>query len=274
MPLPFTLRTDSQIRNNQRGSFALLAGQEITIPLAFHSPNRSNEWFMFDENGKRYFIPANPAKLLLRIYGGAAPGSALVFVDTDAGWNALPSVQTVPTDFALKGAAQGDTAKTETAHDFFTPELARIFARQIAVLGRVVPNFICTSTGQVPPGDSWASLKPWRPALYPDAPKFQELPAADATSLIDFYDSLQENSDILDSWVDSQPTNDVNAWNVLMHKVRNNLSIGEKAIRRFCPDRPYSATMPAVGTLLHRAEREISSAQAALAAHLARHGAS
>jgi hypothetical protein len=274
MPLPFTLRTDTQIRSNQRGSFAQFAGQEITIPLAFHSPNRSNEWFVFDENGKRYFIPANPTKMLLRIYGGAAPGSALVFIDTDAGWNALPSVQTVPTDFSLKGEAQGDIAKSETAHDFFTPELARIFARQIAVLGRVVPNFICTSTGQTPPGDSWASLKPWRPALYPDAPKFQELPAADATSLIAFYDSLHEIGDILDSWADSQAPANVNAWNLLMHKVRNNLTVGKNAIRRFCPDSPYSAAMPAAGTLLQEAEREISGAQTALATHLKRRGVS
>jgi hypothetical protein len=132
MPLPFTLRTDSQIRNDQRGSFSLSARQETMIPLAFHAPKGANEWFLFDENGQRYFIPANPTKMLMRIYGGAAPGSALAFIDTDAGWNALPSVQTVPTDFTLK--APGDaavTAKAETAHGFFAPELARIFARQV-----------------------------------------------------------------------------------------------------------------------------------------------
>jgi hypothetical protein len=247
MPLPFTLRTDSQIRNNQRGSFPLLARQESMIPLVFHSPKRSNEWFLFDESGHRYFLQANPTKMLLRIYGGASPGSALVFIDTDAGWNPLPSVQTVPTDFTLNAAAE--TAKTtteQTAHDYFAPELARIFARQVAVLGRVVPNFSATSTKQNPPGDTWASLKPWRPQLYPDAPKFHDLPAADATSLVKFYDSLQEISDILNSWAGGQATTDVNAWNVLMHKVRNNLTIGEEAIRRFCPDRQYDAASPAL----------------------------
>jgi hypothetical protein len=100
------------------------------------------------------------------------------------------------------------------------------------------------------------------------------LPAADATSLVKFYDSLQEISDILDSWAGGQATTDVNAWNVLMHKVRNNLTIGEEAIRRFCPDRQYDAASPASGTLLHQSERAITAAQAALAAHLKRHGAS
>jgi hypothetical protein len=97
------------------------------IPLVFHSSKRSNEWFLFDENGQRYFLQANPTKMLLRIYGGASPGSALVFIDTDAGWNPLPSVQTVPTDFTLNAAAE--TARTttgQTAHDYFAPELARI----------------------------------------------------------------------------------------------------------------------------------------------------
>lgn len=132
-----------------------------------------------------------------------------------------------------------------------------------------------TSTKQNPPGDTWASLKPWRPQLYPDAPKFHDLPAADATALVKFYDPLQEIGDILDDWVATgQTSTDVNAWNVLMQKVRNTLAVGEEAIRRFCPDWEYDVVSPATGTLLHQAERAMSSAQAALAAHLKRYGAS
>jgi hypothetical protein len=101
MPMPFTLRTDAQIRNKERGPFTLLAGQEAMVPLAFHSPIRANEWFLFDENSQSYFIPANPVKLLMRVYGGVLPGSALAFISTDAGWNAMPSVETVPTNFIL-----------------------------------------------------------------------------------------------------------------------------------------------------------------------------
>jgi hypothetical protein len=136
MPLPFALRTDGQIRNNQRGPFSLLGRQETTVPLAFHSPKRANEWYLFDENGRSHFIQANPTKMLLRIYGGASPGNAVVFIDTDAGWTPMPSVETVPIGFTLKPPVRGaEIAETETAHDFFAPELARIFARQVAILG-------------------------------------------------------------------------------------------------------------------------------------------
>jgi hypothetical protein len=275
MPLPLTLRTDSQIRNNERGPFGLPSRQEVMIPLAFHAPKRAHEWFLFDENGQRYFIPANPTKIVLRIFGGVSPGSALVFIDTDAGWNALPSIETVPMNFTL-GAATEPAAdvKAGAAHDFFAPELARIFARQVAVLGRVIPNFTATSMGQKPPGDTWSSLKSWRPQLYPNAPKFHDLPAADATALVKFYDSLQEINDTLDSWVDGQPATDPNAWVVLLHKVRNNLTIGEEAVRKFCPDRQYDAASPASGTLLDQSQRVMAAAQQTLAAHLKRHGVS
>jgi hypothetical protein len=48
------------------------------------------------------FLSANPTKLILRIYGGPSPGNALVFVDTDASWRAMPSVKTIPTHFTLQ----------------------------------------------------------------------------------------------------------------------------------------------------------------------------
>src|ERR1700730_12725937 len=63
------------------------------------------------------------------------------------------------------------------------------------------------------------------------------LSAEDATLLVDFYDSLQEIRDIVNSWVDNQTnTADFNAWNVLMQKVQHNLSIGQSAVQKFCPE--------------------------------------
>lgn len=274
MPLPLTLRQDSQIRNNERGSFPIFAGQQAIIPLAFRSPQRANEWFLFDENGQSHFIPANPTKMLLHIYGGAAPGAALAFIDTDAGWNAMPSVLTVPTDFTLNKADDSPSAKTEAPpYDFFAPELARIFRQQIRVLDRVTVNFICASTRQPLPGDSWASLKPLSPTLYPNAHQFCELPGADATLLVRFYDSLQAITDTINSYIDQWPTTDVNAWNGLMHQVRNSLSLGEKAMKIFGADKPFNEAGPASGTMLNQYQRAMSGAEKALSAHLARHGA-
>jgi hypothetical protein len=105
MPMPLQLRTGVQIRAGERGHFSLASGQEVVVPLAF-CPERRNEWFFFDESGKAYFIPANPTKMILRIYGGGAPGNALVFIDVDAGWKAFPSIKTVPSDFRLQDDKQ------------------------------------------------------------------------------------------------------------------------------------------------------------------------
>ena len=272
MPIPLTLRTDAQIRNDERGPFPIFAGQQAIIPLAFRSPQRANEWFLFDENGRSHYIPADPTKMVLHIFGGAAPGAAEVFINTDAGWNAMPSVRTVTTDFTLY---QADTAaaprKDLALHEFFAPELARIFRQQTRALDRITANFICASAKQPLPGDSWASLKPPRPLLYPEASQFRELPASDATLLVAFYDSLQGVTDTLDSYIDRWSTTDVNAWNGIMHQVQNSLALGEKAIKVFCAEKPFNEAAPASDTMLNQYQRVAAGAQRALDAHIARY---
>jgi hypothetical protein len=101
MPMPFTLRTAAQIRKNEQGRFSLSAGQDVVIPLTFRRAQRANEWFFIGETGERYSYSADPTKLIARIYGGPSPGNALVFINTDAGWNAMPSVETVASDVSL-----------------------------------------------------------------------------------------------------------------------------------------------------------------------------
>jgi nucleoside phosphorylase len=102
MPMPFVLRTDRQIRARERDKFSLSKGQKAVIPLVFRGPIRANEWFFIDENGTKYFVPANPTKIIARIYGGAAPGTVLVYIDLDAGWNVFPSVKTIPSEHTLE----------------------------------------------------------------------------------------------------------------------------------------------------------------------------
>jgi hypothetical protein len=98
--------------------------------------------------------------------------------------------------------------------------------------------------------------------------------AADASLLVEFYDSLQGIDDVIDSYVGRWPTTDVNAWSGLMRQVLSSLNIGEKAISRFCPDTPFIATSPVSGTLLSQAEHAIAGALGAMKARLARHGVS
>jgi hypothetical protein len=102
MPMPFAFRTAAQIRAGAEGRFSLSAGQEVIIPVVFHRQQRANEWFLIDDRGEKYFFPANPTKMLLRLYGGPSPGNALLFVDTDAGWHATPSVSTVPSEYTMR----------------------------------------------------------------------------------------------------------------------------------------------------------------------------
>ncbi len=164
---------------------------------------------------------------------------------------------------------------TDIARSYFAPELARIVARQVHILRRAVANFVTASVGKHPlPGDSWASLRPSQPVLYPTAASFRNLSAEDATLLVNFYDSLQEITDIVNSLVDNQTVADFNVWNVLMQKLQHNLNIGQRAVQTFCPERQYDATIPAAGTLLHESARAVSEAQAALAGHLSRQGVS
>jgi hypothetical protein len=171
-------------------------------------------------------------------------------------------------------AQSASDARTNAALGYFAPELARTIARQVHVLDRAIANFIVASVGNQPlPGDTWASLKPAQPVQYPNAPEFQNLLPTDAVLLIEFYGSLQEIGDTIHSWIEEQTPPDVNAWNVLMQMMQNNLRIGQRAVTRFCPVKQYSAISPAGGTLFDQCMRAVSSADAALQAHLIRRGA-
>jgi hypothetical protein len=109
MPMPLVLRTDGQIRGERSGRFMLSKGQPKTVPILFVGPTRKDEWYFIDEHGKKYFVPAGPAKMVIGVYGGVESVKALVNVDVDAGWEAYPSVKTVPMDFKLDFGA--DTKK-------------------------------------------------------------------------------------------------------------------------------------------------------------------
>jgi hypothetical protein len=202
----------------------------------------------------------------------ASHGATLLLSYNQSGGITAQSVHAHTINLHSPAVPTTDAAQAAAARGYFAPELARILGRQIQILDRAVVNFICTSTRTPRPGDSWASLKPSQPILYPDAAEFQNLSTADATALIEFYDSLQGIAETVNGWIDSQSMEDVNGWNVLMQSVQHNLTLGQIAVQRFCPDKPFSPIMPASGTLFERAERSKSGAQQALKAHLARHG--
>ena len=156
----------------------------------------------------------------------------------------------------------------------FVPELERVFRRQVQILDRVLANFITTANEYlgrqypVRPTDTWESLRPTLPHLFPDSAPYRDLSASDAELLAEFYGAVREVADLIAHWAGTVALTEYNAWNVLMHKVQHSLRTGELAVRKFCPNRGYDATMPASGTLLSRSQTTLDAAEKARALYL------
>jgi hypothetical protein len=161
------------------------------------------------------------------------------------------------------------------ARAVFIPELERVFRRQVQILDRVVVNYGVTARElhnppvAIRPNDTWDSLKPAHPRLFPNAPVFRDLSAADAELLAEFYGAVAEVADLVEHWSRTVALTEYNAWNVLMHKVEHSLKCGELVVQKFCADRVFDATMPVVGSLLSRSNKSLSDAERARAVFLA-----
>jgi hypothetical protein len=151
----------------------------------------------------------------------------------------------------------------------FVPELERVFRRQVQILDRVVVNFSVTANDMlgthqaIRPGDTWESLRPVQPRLFPQVAVYRDLSASDAELLAEFYGVVSEVADLIEHWGGTMALTEYNAWNVLMHKVQNSLRMGELAVQKLCHDRAYDATMPAGGSLLSQCQRVLTAADKA-----------
>jgi hypothetical protein len=145
--------------------------------------------------------------------------------------------------------------KTVRARVHFIPEVERRFRRQVQILDRCLLNFGLTSHEKpANPSDTWASLRPSRISLYPNAAPIHDLSATDAELLAEFHGAVDEVDELLDNWTNLCTLPEYNCWNFLMHKVEHSLRMGCNVIHKVCADRQFDATMPASGTLLARAE--------------------
>jgi hypothetical protein len=151
----------------------------------------------------------------------------------------------------------------------FVPELERVFRRQVQILDRAVVNYMVTANDSlgirqtIRPGDTWNSLKPTTPRLFPDAAAFRDLSTADAACLAEFYGAVAEVSDMIEQLSETTPLTEYNAWNYLTHKVQHSLKLGTLAVQRLCPDRLFDGTMPIAGTLLSRSKKALDAADQA-----------
>lgn len=125
--------------------------------------------------------------LLVQIY---VQGSEVKAIPTSRPGEALPP----PVNHALKARAT------------FSPELERVFRRQVQILDRVFANFVTTANEYlgrkypVRPNDTWESLRPTLPRLFPDSAPYQDLSASDAELLAEFYGAVREVADLIDHW--------------------------------------------------------------------------
>jgi hypothetical protein len=154
--------------------------------------------------------------------------------------------------------------------------MERVFRRQVQILDRVVVNFSATANDMlgthqaVRPGDTWESLRPVQPNLFPQAAVYRDLSASVTELLAEFYGAVSEVADLIDHWAGTVALTEYNAWNVLMYKVQHSLRMGEVAVQKLCPDRVYDATMPAEGRLLSQSQRVLTAADKARGVFMAK----
>jgi len=162
--------------------------------------------------------------------------------------------------------------KAQRARDHFTPELAQTLRSVVYGADRSITNFSELAAGRRHiQGDTWKSLLPNSPSLYPVSPAFDDLSNQDARLLAEFYGAVTEVIYTLGSWIGQQSLNDQNAWNFIAHRFEHALHTGHEVVAKFCPDRPFDPTMPAAGKLIDRIERSLVIANRTRSASLARH---
>jgi hypothetical protein len=154
------------------------------------------------------------------------------------------------------------------ARTMFVPDIARLMRRLVYILDRAIVNASITADSVFggPPsaittGDTWKTLQ-----IADSQPMFSEaaygdLLTSDAQVLSEFYGGVTQVSELLKELMESTPLTDYNSWNVVMHKAEHAIRLGIVVVQKFCPERIYDATMPAVGTLLARAEKTLEHAK-------------
>lgn len=195
------------------------------------------------------------------------PGAITVHSNNQSGAIVADTVHANTINLTNTAGTEGAAEREARARLTLAPELARVMAHQVFVLDRIQVNYGCSSPyskSSIKPNDTWPSIKPKQPTLYPHASSVAELLVEDGQLLVEFYDSLQEVADLIAEFekiqIDRLPYNE---WNCLMHAAEHNLEVGLRAARQFCPDREFRPRSPASGTLISQVERVLKAASRA-----------
>lgn len=174
------------------------------------------------------------------------------------------------TEFNVKRSKEQEKQRKQAdARRYFSPELKRVIEGVLRIHDRARANFSCSAFNNgAKPNDLKEDFFPTHPVLYPSAPAFADLPPEDASSLIDFYDSLNALEHDVANWWEREGQLPANVFNSFMHDAGRSLRFALICLERFEIDKNYPPQYESWGTLFMRLERSLHSAETTMAAHL------
>jgi hypothetical protein len=146
--LPLVLRTDEQVRSNTRGAWPLFSTASESFPIVFRDALRKNEWFFFDQQGRRYHKPARSMQMLLGVHArGGLSATFLVRLRVKTGtpvtpltsWLVDASIRRVRDDYVLKRVPDVTGIKTPPDDVLELPHDAAPGPRAVAARLRGAP---------------------------------------------------------------------------------------------------------------------------------------
>lgn len=176
------------------------------------------------------------------------------------------------TEFNVRRSKEQEKLRKQSdARRYFSPELKRVIERVLRIHERACVGFSCSSFDRgVKPNDLKEDFLPTHPVLYPSAPAFADLPPEDASSLIDFYDSLNALEHGVENWWEREGQLPANVFNFFLHDAERSLRLALICLERFEIDKNFPPQYESWGTLFSRLERALDSAEKTMAAHLKR----
>jgi hypothetical protein len=176
------------------------------------------------------------------------------------------------TEFNVRRSKQEEKLRKQAdARRYFSPELKRIVERVLYIHERACVNFSCASFDNgTKPNDLKEDFLPMHPVLYPGASAFGDLPAEDASSLIDFYDSLNALEHSVQNWWERDGQMPVNVFLAVLHDAERSLRLALICLERFEIDKHFPQPYESWGKLSSRLERTLDSAEKTRAAHMKR----
>lgn len=167
------------------------------------------------------------------------------------------------TEFNVRRSKEQERLRKQAdARRYFSPELKRVIGGVLRIHERACVGFSGSSFDSgAKPNDLKEDFLPTHPVLYPSTPAFADLPPEDASSLIDFYDSLNALEHGVENWWEREGQLPANVFNSFLHDAERSLRLALICLERFDIDKNFPPQYESWGTLFSRLERMLGSAE-------------